>query len=150
VAGVLGWQVEDIRTAYPGDRYDLGAYTITFEGVEELEGPNYITEMATMTVRRGDREIGTLHPEKRFYPVAQMPTTEAAIRSSISGDVYLVLGDRQSDGSWALRSHVKPLALWLWLGSLMMAAGGFVSLSDRRLRMAAGAVRRRPPLVPAE
>jgi len=149
VAGVLGWQVEDIRTLSPGQSFTLGAYTVGFEGVESGEGPNYLTDMATMTVRRGNREIAVLRPEKRFYPVAQMPTTEAAIHNGLAGDIYLVLGDRQADGSWAIRSYVKPLAGFLWLGALLMAAGGLVSLSDRRLRVAAGAARP-APMVAAE
>ncbi|MBW7920767.1 MAG: heme lyase CcmF/NrfE family subunit [Rubellimicrobium sp.] len=151
VAGVLGWQVEDIRTVAPGQSFDLGAYTVTFEGVESTEGTNYLTDMATMTVTRGSRNIAVLHPEKRFYPVAQMPTTEAAIHNGFWADVYLTLGDRQPDGSWAVRSYVKPMALWLWFGALMMAAGGLVSLTDRRLRVAAGAAKRTPAAaVPAQ
>ena len=61
----------------------------------------------------------------------------------------MVIGDPQQGGGWAVRSYVKPFASWIWLGCMLMALGGFISLSDRRYRVAAGA-RRRPVQVPAE
>ncbi|MCX8508370.1 MAG: heme lyase NrfEFG subunit NrfE, partial [Rhodobacteraceae bacterium] len=83
------------------------------------------------------------YPEKRFYPVAGMPTTEAGILNGPWRDIYLVLGDRQEDGGWAVRSYIKPFANWIWAGALLMALGGGFSLSDRRLRVAGGARRLR-------
>ena len=107
-----------------------------------------------MTLSRNGREIGQLNPEKRFYPVARMPTTEAGIDNGIMRDVYVVIGDPQDAGGWAFRSYVKPLANWIWGGAILMAIGGALSLSDRRYRVAAGARRTPTPNkrqgVPAE
>jgi len=94
-------------------------------------------------------EQTVLCPEKRFYVAARQPTTEAAIDPGLTRDVYLVLGDQSSDGAWAVRSYYKPLANWIWLGSLVMAFGGLISLTDRRYRVGAAA-RRTPAAVPAE
>ncbi|MEO1000157.1 MAG: cytochrome c-type biogenesis CcmF C-terminal domain-containing protein, partial [Pseudomonadota bacterium] len=143
---------EDIRAAQPGDVVTIGAYDLRFEGVERLRGPNFITDKGTVTMIRDGVEVGTLHPEKRFYPVAGMSTTEAGIDYGITRDVYVSLGDQQEDGAWALRSYLKPFATWLWIGSAVMALGGILSLTDRRYRVGA-AVRRRPApsgAVPAE
>ena len=90
-----------------------------------------------------------MRPEKRNYPVAQMPTTEAAIDYRFLRDVYLVIGDQQADGGWTVRTYIKPLANWIWAGAIIMALGGALSLSDRRFRVAAGAGRR-ANAVPAE
>lgn len=151
VAAVLAWQTEDIRTVNAGETYDVGAFQITLDGVNRKNGPNYITDMADMTVRRNGQVIGVLHPEKRFYPVANMPTTEAAIRTTALRDLYIAIGDQQQGGGWAVRSYVKPFVVWIWAGALLMALGGLLSLSDRRLRVAAGAARRTSPgAVPAE
>jgi cytochrome c-type biogenesis protein CcmF len=68
-----------------------------------------------------------------------MPTTEAAIDYKFLRDIYVVLGDAQTQGGWAVRTYIKPLANWIWLGCAMMAFGGLLSLSDRRFRVAAGA-----------
>ncbi|MGR3292156.1 MAG: heme lyase CcmF/NrfE family subunit [Paracoccaceae bacterium] len=151
IAGLTAWDTEDIRVAAIGDRFEVAGYTIALNDVYRQQGPNYFTTIADMTVSRNGREIAHLTPEKRFYPVAQMQTTEAAIDNGLMRDIYLVIGDQQADGGWAVRTYVKPLANWLWGGAIIMAFGGVLSLSDRRYRIAAGA-RRRPTrrVVPAE
>ncbi|HRO13610.1 MAG TPA: heme lyase CcmF/NrfE family subunit [Paracoccus sp. (in: a-proteobacteria)] len=145
---LMAWQVEDIRVARVGETFTVAGYEITLQEVEELPGPNYTTTTASMRVTRNGREITVLHPEKRVYPVQAMPTTEAAIHSGPFGDIYLVIGDPQQGGGWAVRSYIKPFAFWIWLGSGLMALGGLVSLSDRRWRVAAAA--RRTRMVAAE
>jgi cytochrome c-type biogenesis protein CcmF len=150
VAAMTAWSIEDIRTVRIGETFALGDYQVTLDKVEQGQGPNYVTRMATMRVTRNGALVALLHPEKRFYPVANMPTTEAAIQNGVTRDLYLVLGDPQADGGWAVRSYVKPFANWIWAGALMMAGGGLVSLSDRRLRVAAGARRRVTAAQPAE
>ena len=55
----------------------------------------------------------------------------------------------RTDGAWAVRTYLKPFANWIWLGALVMAAGGVVSLTDRRYRVGAPA-RRAPAAVAAE
>ncbi len=146
VSGILAWQVEDIRVANPGETYDVGNYQITLQEVRRDQGPNYQTTIADILVERNGREIAVLTPEKRFYPVAQMPTTEAGIANGVLRDIYAVIGDPQARGGHAVRVYIKPLANWIWGGSILMALGGLLSLTDRRLRVAAGAARP----VPAE
>jgi cytochrome c-type biogenesis protein CcmF len=151
IACITAWQREDIRVVRPGDSFPLGSYALRLEAVERTEGPNYTAETATLTILQGGRAVGTLHPERRIYPVQGMPTTEAAIDRSLTRDLYVALGDPQADGGWALRSYLKPFANWIWIGALVMAAGGIVSLTDRRYRV--GAPARRAPRgaeVPAE
>lgn len=139
VAGLLAWQSEDIRVMREGDSLTLAGYDITLESVAREQGPNYISTIGTVHLSRDGKEIALMHPEKRFYPVARMPTTEAAIDSGFLRDVYVVIGDPQDGGGWAFRSYVKPLAGWIWGGAILMALGGGFSLSDRRYRVAAGA-----------
>ncbi|MGR3434026.1 MAG: heme lyase CcmF/NrfE family subunit, partial [Shimia sp.] len=109
VAALLAWEVEDIRVAQPGDRFDVGAYTLTLQDVRDVTGPNYFATQAVIRVARGDRVLGTITPERRDYPVAGMPTTEAGIRNGIVTDVYAVIGDRQGEG-WVVRTFLKPFA----------------------------------------
>ena len=149
IAAVNAWSVEDIRVVKPGESFAVGPYSLTLDGVRRVEGPNYSSTTADIRVERDGRPVATMHPEKRIYPVAAMPTTEAAIQSSATRDLYLALGDPQEGGGWAIRSYIKPFATWIWGGALLMALGGGLSLSDRRYRIAAGA-RRAPALVVAE
>jgi cytochrome c-type biogenesis protein CcmF len=151
IAGMLAWQDEDIRVAKVGEPFTVGAYEVVLNAVNRVQGPNYISTMGEVSLRKDGAEIALLFPEKRNYPVAQMPTTEAAIDYRFMRDVYVVIGDAQSDGGWVIRTYIKPLANWIWAGCLMMALGGVLSLSDRRYRIAAGAKKAMPVNgVPAE
>ena len=151
VAAMLSWKTEDIRVVPEGGTYALGPYEVTLAKVEDVQGPNFFSTMATMEVRREGALVTTLYPEKRVYPVQAMPTTEAAIDYGFWRDVYLVIGDRQTNGGWAVRSYIEPFANWLWAGILIMSFGGLLSLTDRRYRVAAGAARRgTQAAVPAE
>lgn len=150
VAGILAWQVEDIRVAQIDESYKVGKYDVTLQNVRRERGPNYQTTIADIGVRRDGRNLAVLTPEKRFYPVAQMPTTEAGIQNGFLRDIYVVIGDPQPNGGHTVRVYVKPLANWIWGGSILMALGGFISLTDRRLRIGAGAARTRAKAVPAE
>ena len=141
VAGLTAWMEDDIRVAAPGAPFEVAGYTLTLNDVREERGPNYLTTIADVTLAKDGAELATLAPEKRFYPVAQMPTTEAAIHQTFARDVYVVIGDAQGDAGWTVRTYIKPLTVWIWIGCGLMALGGLLSLSDRRFRVAAGADR---------
>ncbi|MBF9020664.1 heme lyase CcmF/NrfE family subunit [Rhodobacterales bacterium HKCCA1058] len=151
VGALVTYQIEDIRVAQIGEEFDVGAYHLTVRDVREVQGPNYISTMAFVEVAKDGRIVDLLTPEKRIYPVAGMPTTEAGIDSGFIRDVYVALGDPQLDGGWAVRTWIKPFANWIWGGAIIMALGGALSLTDRRYRVAAGAARDRAAIgVPAE
>ncbi|TDK50325.1 heme lyase CcmF/NrfE family subunit [Antarcticimicrobium luteum] len=150
IAGLTAWEQEDIRVVQLNEPFEVGAFELTLTGVEQVRGPNYFSTMGTVTLARGGRVLSSLHPEKRTYPVAQMPTTEAAIDNGVTRDVYVVIGDRQDNGGWTVRTYIKPFANWIWGGAILMALGGLMSLSDRRFRVAAGARKGARQTVPAE
>tara|TARA_B100001121_G_scaffold310154_1_gene339766 strand:- start:1402 stop:3363 length:1962 start_codon:yes stop_codon:yes gene_type:complete len=141
IAALSSWEKEDIRVVSIGGNWNLGSYELKLDDVIEIRGPNYFSTMGIITVSKEGSELITLTPEKRNYPIAQMPTTEAAIDYRISRDLYVVLGDQQSENAWTVRTYLKPFANWIWGGCAMMALGGILSLTDRRLRMAAGSKR---------
>ena len=114
------------------------------------QGPNYRELVAKFTVRQGGRVIGTMEPSKRNFPSRQSSTTEAALMTRGVSQLYLSLGDPNDDGSVAVRLYHKPLVLLIWLGALVMFAGGALSLSDRRLRIGAPRPARSAALQPAE
>ncbi|MFK7753789.1 MAG: heme lyase CcmF/NrfE family subunit [Sedimentitalea sp.] len=149
ICGLVAWKQDDIRVAQLGESFEVGAFTLTLEDVQRVRGPNYLSVMGFVKLERDGVELGILNPEKRNYPVARMPTTEAGIDYRFLRDVYVVIGDQQQDGGWTVRTYIKPFANWMWAGCLMMAFGGLLSLSDRRFRVAAGA-RKSVRGVPAE
>jgi cytochrome c-type biogenesis protein CcmF len=125
----------DVRMG-PGDSETLAGYRFVFDSVVALPGPNYRAERAEVRVFRGDRQIATLFPEKRHYPIQAQPMTEAAVDAGFTRDLYVALGEPLGDGSWALRLYYKPLIRWIWLGPIFMALGGLLAASDRRYRSA--------------
>jgi cytochrome c-type biogenesis protein CcmF len=150
IAGLMAWEQDDIRVVQVGTPFEVGAYSMTLQEVKEVEGPNFLSTTGVISLSRKGQEIAVLRPEKRIYPVAQMPTTEAAIDYRILRDVYVVIGDQQSSGGWTIRTYIKPLTNWIWMGCFLMSLGGALSLSDRRFRVAAGAAKKTPQGVPAE
>jgi len=148
ISMITALEVEDIRVAHIGDRFAVGEYEFLFHGVEKTNGPNYSVDQGHITAFKNDVKVAELFPEKRFYHVQGMPTTEAAIDQSLTRDLYIALGDQQ-DGGWAVRTYIKPYANWLWIGAIVMALGGMLSLTDRRYRVAATG-RKTLNAVPAE
>jgi cytochrome c-type biogenesis protein CcmF len=63
--------------------------------------------------------------------------TEAAIDPGLTGDLYVALGEPLEGGAWSVRAYHKPFIRWIWLGGLLMMAGGLCSVADRRYRIAA-------------
>ena len=68
-------------------------------------------------------ETRDLHPEKRFYPVAQYANDRGGDSEWFLRDLYVVIGDPQDDGGWAMRVYIKPFANWIWGGAILMALG---------------------------
>ncbi|NIZ60777.1 heme lyase NrfEFG subunit NrfE [Sedimentitalea sp. CY04] len=150
IAGLTAWEEEDIRVVAVGQPFEVGAYTLTLEGVDRSRGPNYYATTANVRVTKAGQLVTMMKPEKRDYPVTRMPTTEAAIDYRFLRDLYVVIGDQQADGGWIVRTYIKPLANWIWGGCLLMSLGGLLSLTDRRYRVAAGARKTRIEGVAAE
>ena len=115
------------------------------------QGPNFTADDATIEVTRDGQPVAVMHPERRFFPLQQQTTSETAIRTNLLADLYVALGDPDKAGGWTLRAYWKPLVPWIWIGAVIMAFGGMVSLSDRRWRVGVAARARRaaPALQPA-
>ncbi len=124
----------DLRMA-PGESVELAGYRFVFEGARHHTGPNYTSDRGTVRVFEGDREVASLHPEKRLYSVQRSMMTEAGIDAGFTRDLYVALGEPLESGAWAVRVHVKPYVRWIWIGGLLMSGGGLLAVLDRRYRM---------------
>ena len=118
----------------PGNHVTLGDYRFRFDGVDKVQGPNFLADRGTVTVFDGEQRIAVMHPEKRAYAAGGQVMTEAALIPGVTRDLYVALGEPLGDGAWALRVHVKPFVRWVWAGALLMMLGGFVTATDRRFR----------------
>jgi cytochrome c-type biogenesis protein CcmF len=134
----------------PQQTIAVRGYDLSFDGLVSRQGPNYRELIAKFTVQRDGATIGTLEPSKRTFTTRGNATTEAALLTRGFSQIYVSLGDPEPDGSISVRIYHKPLVLLIWLGSLVMAFGGLLSLSDRRLRIGAPKPARKSILQPAE
>ena len=137
VVATSAWQSEKIVSLKPGESVQIAGYELRFAGVAPAQGPNYREETGLLIVSRDGEEITRLRPAKRLYDAPKTATTEAGIHASWAGDLYTVLGDQLKDGAFTFRLYFNPLVRLIWIGTLLMFFGGFLSLSDRRLRVGA-------------
>ncbi|WP_133104411.1 heme lyase CcmF/NrfE family subunit [Psychrobacter sp. S4(2024)] len=120
-----------------GETVNVQGYDFALTDLRETRGSNFDATQAEVTVTRKGKAVTILHPEKRTYIISTMPTTEAAINANLMRDLYVALGEPIAEGSnqWAVRIYVKPLIRWIWLGAIIMALGGLLSMLDRRYRL---------------
>ena len=141
------FKLETAQTLLPGQAMPLGAYVLKLDRVGDVDGPNYDADRATITITRAGAPVCTADPERRFYPAGGQSTSEVAICPRGLDDLYVVLGEGRAgaDGlsRWVVRAYLNPWARLLFFGPIVMALGGLVSLSDRRLRL--GLARRAVP-----
>jgi cytochrome c-type biogenesis protein CcmF len=119
-----------------GDTAQLAGYSFELAALRNIPGPNYRATEAELRVTRDGRAVATLRSQKRIYPVRGMAMTEAGIDAGFTRDLYVSLGEPLDGGDWSLRLHYKPLVRWIWLGALLMVAGGLAAAGDRRYRAA--------------
>jgi len=136
IAGITGstlWKVEKIKTLKVGEKVLLNNYSLNFDKIKKIRGKNYIGHEAEFNIYKKNKFIKTLKPQKRFYPVQEFPTTEAAIYSRGFSDIYIAMSE-PVDNSWIFRFHFSPLTPWIWIGSIMAFIGGILSFSNRMFK----------------
>jgi cytochrome c-type biogenesis protein CcmF len=127
-------QIERDVQMKPGDHTEAAGHRFELKGLREVDGPNYRAVQGWIEVTRDGRKLADMYPEKRVYRVQTMPMTEAGIRSRLTGDLYVSLGEPVDGGAWIVRVYVKPFVTWIWGGCALMALGGGLAASDRRYR----------------
>ncbi|MGF1737330.1 heme lyase CcmF/NrfE family subunit [Photobacterium satsumensis] len=150
IALVSNYDIErDVRMA-PGETVQVQGYDFHFAGLRDADGPNYDGYIADFNITRNGKRVTTLHAEKRFYSVAGSMMTEAAIDSGVTRDLYVAMGEKLTDGAWAVRIYFKPFVNWIWFGSALMALGGAFAISDKRYRFRKKAEKGQPADAKAE
>ncbi len=138
VTGIVAttqYNIEHDLKMSPGQTEVLAGYEFRFLEVVQVKGPNYVGDEARFEVTRDGRPVARLAAQKRKYLASGSVMTEAAIDAGLFRDLYVAMGEPVgTDGAWAMRLHYKPMVRWMWLGAILMAAGGFTTVLDRRYR----------------
>ncbi len=133
-----GWGAERITSLRPGENVEIGPYQLTLDDVSQRQGPNYSEIFARTTIRSGGVVVTAIEPSMRAYPSRKSSRSEAGIATLGLGQVYMSVAEFAPDGKLDARIYWKPLVTLIWLGALIMAFGGALSLSDMRLRVGVG------------
>ena len=149
ITAATAWNAERIELLRPGQSFAVAGMDLVLTETGVRDGPNYQDFVARFAVREGGVRTATVESAKRVFAVRQMTTTEAGLVTFGLSQLYVSLGEVGNDGSVAVRAEWKPLVLLIWIGPLVMAFGGALSLADRRLRVGAPRPARRR-LQPAE
>jgi len=152
VAGVTvvgGFASERELRLRPGDSVEVGGYRFRLLGLQQLQGPNYLSVAARVAVDHDGQPVAVLTPERRVYTASRMTMTEVAIDRSVWRDLYVAIGEPVGSDALSMRIHHKPLVNWIWGGCLIMALGGLLAALDRRYRLASPAIARAPDPAPA-
>jgi cytochrome c-type biogenesis protein CcmF len=151
IAASSAFRTEVTKTLRAGESMEVGKFTLRYEKIATEEDGHMSRLAAVVSVWRGDRQITTLEPEKRFYKKPQQPTTEVAMRSTLTEDLYLVLGSYDPPtGLATIQAYVNPLVAWLWIGGLVMALGTGVTMWPSAAERRAPALDLGRDAVPAE
>ncbi|MBO3759506.1 heme lyase CcmF/NrfE family subunit [Ciceribacter sp. L1K22] len=149
IVAVTTYETETVVEMQQGMSADAGGYSVTFDGMKSAIGPNFTEEQGHFTIRRAGVEVADVWSSKRIYTARRMPTTEAGIVTFGVSQLYVSLGDPMDTGGIVVRIWWKPWILCIWYGAVIMMVGGFVSLSDRRLRVGAPTRRTKTVSAPA-
>ena len=135
IIGATGGSIlkeEKIQFQQLGELIKVNDYEIEFSNVENKLIDNYRSDYATFKVYKNSEFIKNLYPEKRYYNTGKQVTTEAAIHSTLFGDIYIAIGERNESfdniQSWTTRIWFNPFIIWIWAGVFLMASGGMISL----------------------
>jgi len=118
-----------------GQSMRIGDYTLTYRSLSERAGANATEIRATLGIRRGGRDLGTLQAGKNAYTVEQQVSNEVGIRSDrLTGeDLFVIAEQIDPNGTVYFRVFVKPLVNLIWLAGLVFLIGSVITLwPDRR------------------
>ena len=120
-----------------GGHMRLGGYALSLDRVGGVDGPNYDAERGVVSITSNGAAVCTAAPERRFYPAGAQTTSQVAICQRGLDDLYVVLGEpARGSAAWVVRAYFNPWARLIFFGPIIIALGGLISLSDRRLRFA--------------
>ncbi len=135
VTMVNGYESEKDITMQKGETKHLYGYDFKFDGILPIRGPNYVAKQGQFHVTKDGKKVAFLTPEKRFYPVQRAVMTEASVSINVVRDIYVSLGEELETGGWSIRVYIKPFVQWIWVGSILMALGGILTMVDKRYRL---------------
>ncbi|QWC57726.1 heme lyase CcmF/NrfE family subunit [Erythrobacter sp. 3-20A1M] len=128
MASESGFSSERLVALTPGTDTTIAGWTVRLDGVDPVAGPNWTALEGRMTAQRADGAVHPLRPQARSFTDPVQSTTESALLTAWDGQLYAVLGNAAGEGRWQVRLWWKPFVTLIWLGGLLVALGGLLSI----------------------
>jgi cytochrome c-type biogenesis protein CcmF len=126
---------ESEATLRKGETMSLRGHTIRLDELWGRQEPQRFVLGADVTVLKEGEAAGRLDPRLNFYQTSEQPIATPAVRSRLSGDLYLNLMAVERDGSSAtIRMIVEPLVPWIWAGGVIIVLGALITIAPTRRR----------------
>ena len=101
------WKKEYIYNMKVGEIKTIQGYEIKLEEVKQFKVDNYETLKGKFILQQNNKKIATIVPEKRYYAVSKIVTTEAGILHQLKQDIYLIIGENNTD-YWSVKIYQNP------------------------------------------
>ena len=135
IVSVSAWQSERVDVMVPDQTIELAGFKVRMQEETRRREDNFIADSVGFEVTAPWGWVTDTTSEKRVYVANNQPSTEAAILTYGFSQLYISLGDLGPDGKRVVRIWYKPNVTLIWYGFLLMALAGFISLTDRKLRV---------------
>jgi len=111
-----------------GDAIQWEGRQIQYLRLEQSQlADKWVAEAVLKVARNGDDPV-TLRPARHLHLLQDQWTTEVAIDSRWSGDLYTILRAGLGDGRVSLTLVDNPMIRWIWVGGMLCAASAVVAV----------------------
>ena len=131
---VSAFSIETDQSMRAGQTLDVAGHQFELRELRQVQGPNFSAIEGAVEIRRDGEFVAEVRPQKRQYLVQKNWMTEAGIQVHWNKDLFIALGDQLGNDAWSVRIQYKPMIRFIWLGTLVMALGGLIAITDRRYR----------------
>ncbi|MFH1287784.1 MAG: cytochrome c-type biogenesis CcmF C-terminal domain-containing protein [bacterium] len=124
MTGIGAYSIEKDKTLRLGESFEIGKYKLVYDDFQNIPSDTKEVYRALLTIYKDNKPLFRMRPEKNFYPNHEQPTTEVAIASNLSEDLYIILGGYNPDtGTASFKVFINPLVIWMWLGGIVIFIG---------------------------
>jgi cytochrome c-type biogenesis protein CcmF len=145
IAASQSYVVHTTATLKPGERFQLGPYTVQLAGLRNGIEPHRRWTAAEIQVTDGRGRQQALAPRMNFYERSTDPVGSPAIRSAAFEDLYLtLLAFDQATPSASFNAWIFPMVGWIWWSLPLFVFGALFAAWPERRRVRSGAAERLP------
>ena len=114
-----------------GEEIKFMESTIKFKKVENSSRSNFKSLVGFFEINSKDDKKFLFKPEIRIYNQPQVITSEADIKTNFFKDKFFVINLVKGENYFNIRYQEKPLMIWIWLSTILIAIGASVNFFKR-------------------